>query len=116
MSGYNLILRIRRLEEELSDMGFRWGRSSNGWGTSDEVDTVSIYPRDGELPLYSRDACLFTGTISEVERWVQGISWARGYDTMLKVSDHKKRCRKEQDERNRQMVKLIKNEQIDGIS
>jgi hypothetical protein len=112
MSGYNMIIRIKRLEEELEDMGLRWGHSRDGWGDTDDIDRVSIYPRGEELPVYARDACLFTGTIGELERWMQGVTWARNYDMLLKISDHKKRDRKEQDERNRQMVQRIKQEQI----
>jgi hypothetical protein len=44
------------------------------------------------------------------DKFMQGILWARNYDDMLKVSDVKKRERKEQDERNKQMIRLLKSE------
>ena len=112
MSGYQLILRIKRLEEQLEDLGFRWGHDKHGWGGTEDIDRVSIFPRGEELPVYARDACLFTGTINEVDRWLQGVTWARNYDMLLKVSDVKKRERKEQDERNRQMLQRIKMEEV----
>ena len=43
-------------------------------------------------------------------KFMQGVVWARDYDQMLKISDVKKRERKEQDERNRQLVNILKNE------
>ena len=43
-------------------------------------------------------------------KFMQGVVWARDYDHMLKISDVKRRERKEQDERNRQLVKILKNE------
>lgn len=113
MSGYSLILKIRRLEEELEDMGMRWGHDKHGrWGEGSD-DVVSIFPLGENLPVYSRDACMFTGTINEVDRWLQGVKWARNYDMLMKVSDEKKRERKEQDERNRQLVQRIKLDQVE---
>jgi hypothetical protein len=44
---------------------------------------------------------------------MQGVLWARDYDSMVidkKLDD--KRKRKEQDERNRQLVRILKNEKI----
>jgi hypothetical protein len=33
--------------------------------------------------VYSRDACLFTGNLSEVETFFEGIRWSRNYDQMI---------------------------------
>ena len=113
MSGYALILKVKRLEEEIHKMGFRWGNSKHGsWGDLEFGEVVSLFPRDEELPLYSRDAAIFTGTINQLEIWLQGVTWARNYDMMMKVSDEKKRTRKEQDVRNAQLVKRMKNEDV----
>jgi hypothetical protein len=68
-------------------------------------------PKDLEaLPIYSRDATLFAGSLEAADKFMQGVIWARDYDRMLKVSDVAKRERKEQDERNKQMVMLLKSE------
>jgi elongation factor P--beta-lysine ligase len=64
------------------------------------------------LPVYARDAQVFVGTIEQLEVWLRGVEWARQYDMLLRVSDDKKRKRKEQDERNRQLVQRLKNEEI----
>lgn len=74
-------------------------------------DMVAIRPKDqNSLPIYRRDAELFVGTLEQLEVWLRGVEWARQYDTMLKVSDDKKRKRKEQDELNRQLVLRLKDE------
>lgn len=119
MSGYELITRIKRIEETLHKMGMRWGYDKHGgsWGNrTDFNDRVAVFPRDEELPIYSRDAQLFSGTITDVERWIIGVQWARDYDMMLKVSDEKKRARKEQDTRNDNMMRRLKNEKLNEVT
>lgn len=109
MSGYSLILKIRRLEEECDKLGFMMCHSK--YGHSREYgDIVAVKPKDQDsLPIYSRDAEFFTGSINELEVWLKGIQWARDYDGMLFGNMNKKRERKEQDYRNRQLLSVIKN-------
>lgn len=115
MAGYNLIRKIKRLEETLYALGMRWGY--HGYGTHDEFgDILAVMPRDDELPQYARDAVLFAGSIDDLDRWLQGIKWARDYDMMIRVSDEKKRARKEQDVRNRQTIQRIKNEEVEVVN
>ena len=74
-------------------------------------DILAIKPKDDSLPVYSRDAEFFVGTISDLERFIQGIEWARKYDTMLFGRSHdQKRVRKEQDVKNQQLVDILKND------
>jgi hypothetical protein len=105
MSGYNLIVRIRRLEEECSKLGFMLCHSKYG---SHDIDMVALKPKDeNSLPIYARDAEMFCGTINDLEVWLRGVTWARQYDKLLRVSDDKKRERKEQDVRNHNLVKVL---------
>ena len=110
MSGYNLIRKIKFLEEECDKLGFKMCQSH----AYEKVfgDVVAIKPKDIEsLPPYSRDAEIFIGTLNDLERWLQGVEWARKYDSMLfGVKHDEKRERKEQDFRNEVLVKLLKNE------
>ena len=73
-------------------------------------ENVALIPRDQDaLPIYTRDAILFAGTLDDADRWMQGVLWARDYDRM--TIDQKldaKRVRKEQDVRNRQLLKTLK--------
>lgn len=90
--GYALILKIQALERQLHELGMRWGYDKHGnYGDGKFGDTVAVFPRDGELPAYSRDAMLFSGSISDLQYWLAGIKWARDYDFLLKVSDKNKR-------------------------
>jgi len=63
------------------------------------------------LPIYSRDAELFIGSIERLEDWLAGVQWARDYDMMLKVSDDKKRTRAEERERERIALRRKREEQ-----
>ena len=115
MAGYVLIRKIKSLEEQLHSLGMRWGYDKHGIG-QEFNDFVAVFPKDEELPLYARDAQLFVGTLADLERWLQGIRWAREYDVMLKVTNEKKRARKEQDTRNKHTMQRIKNEEVDLVT
>ena len=112
MSGYHAILRLRRLEEEASKLGFMFAYPKNRH--FDEGDRVALKPKDAEsVPIYCRDAEVFTGTLEELAVWIRGVQWARDYDMMLRVSDEKKRERKEQDVRNKQLIQRLKSEEVE---
>ena len=114
MAGYELIRKIKSLEEQLNALGMRWGFDKHGY-RPEFSDLVAVYPLEDNLPIYSRDAELFVGTLADLERWLQGVRWARDYDIMLQLSNDKKRIRKEQDVRNRHLMKQIKLEDIEVI-
>jgi len=107
MSGYNLIRKIRYLEEECHKLGFQLCPARhymNEFG-----DVLALKPRDECLPIYSRDAELFVGTIVELERWIQGFQFARKYDSMLFGNKYdNQRDRKEKDYRNKQLLEMVK--------
>lgn len=112
MSGYNLVRKIKFLEEECDKLGFVMCQAKHY--IKEFGDVVAIKPKDIEsLPPYSRDAEIFIGTINDLERWLQGIEWARKYDRMLfGVKNDEKRIRKEQDYRNEVLVKILKTEKV----
>lgn len=105
MSGYSLIRKIRDLEERCDRLGFMMCPSRHAF----HGDVVALIPKDGSLPIYSRDAELFVGTLDQLEVWIRGITWARDYDHMMFGKSHdKNRERKEQDERNRKLVSILR--------
>ena len=110
MSGWNTICQIRRLESQADKLGMQFAayKYENTYG-----ERVSLIPKDADsLPIYTRDAQLFSGTLEGAEYFMQGVEWARDYDRM--VIDRKideKRERKEQDERNRILLRTLK----DGV-
>jgi len=108
MAGWNQIQQVRKLEEQADKLGLKFGayKHDDMYGES-----VALIPKDSNaLPIYSRDAVMFAGSLEGAAYWMQGVMWARDYDDMLKVSNDVKRKRKEQDERNRQLVRILKNE------
>ena len=77
-------------------------------------ENVALVPKDSDaLPIYSRDAEMFVGSLEGAAYWMQGVMWAREYDRMNTDRNlDKKRERKEQDERNKQMIKILKEEKL----
>ena len=111
MSGWNTIERIRRIEAQVDRLGFKFAKSKHSdW--SDDHGALSLVPKDPDaLPIYSRDAELFVGTIERLETWLVGVQWARDYDAMLKMSDEKKREKAEVRERERLALMRKREEQ-----
>jgi len=108
MSGWNTIQRIKRVEEEIDKIGFKFSKSKHSDWTEDH-GALSLVPKDVDsLPIYNRDAELFVGSLERLEDWLAGVRWAREYDMMLKISDDGKRVKAEQKERNRQLMRTIK--------
>jgi hypothetical protein len=108
MSGWNTIQRLRRIEEQIDTLGFKFSKSKHtDW--SEDHGSLSLVPKDHDaLPIYSRDAELFVGSLERLEDWLAGVKWARDYDMMLRLSNDTKRARKEQDERNKKLLTSIK--------
>ena len=108
MSGWNTIQRIKHMEEAVDKLGFKFSKPKHGdWEQTER--SLSLVPKDADaVPIYSRDAELYIGTLEQLETWMRGVEWARDYDMMLKLSDDKKRSRREQDVRNRQLLQILK--------
>jgi hypothetical protein len=108
MSGYQAILNLRRLEERVDRLGFRMGNPKHGNYRQEFGDLVSLFPKDQELPIYSRDAEIFVGTLEGMEVWLNGFEKAREYDRLLLGKTHEtKRQRFEQDYRNKELLHKI---------
>ena len=116
MSGWNTIQRLRRIEEEIEKIGFKFAKCKHGDFT-DLHGALSLVPKDADaLPIYSRDAELFVGSIERLEDWLSGVKWARDYDRMCKISDDEKRSKAEQKERNRQLMRTLKEgKRVEGV-
>ena len=116
MSGWNTIQRIKRIEEQVDKLGFKFSKPHHGdWERQEQ--SLSLVPKDPDaLPIYSRDAELFIGSIERLEDWLHGVRWAREYDMMLRLSDEKKRTAAEQKERNRQLMRTLKEgKRVEGV-
>jgi hypothetical protein len=114
MSGYTTYLRYQRIEEQARLLGFRLANPKHGhWGggSNDGIDQVALYADGEALPIYSRDAELFTGTFNQVEVFLTGWAKAQQYDMLLRISDEKKRKFFEGKEVERQRIAREKIEQ-----
>jgi hypothetical protein len=113
--GYEQIAQMRRAEKQAEELGFMFAYPKHGWG-GDSNNFLALRPKDADsLPIYARDAQMFTGTLDDVENFMAGIKWARDYDHMLRVSDSKKRERKEQDVRNKKLIDKLRNEESSDV-
>jgi hypothetical protein len=117
MSGWNTIRRLRDIEEKIDLLGFKFSKSKHGDWT-DSHDALSLVPKDADaLPMYSRDAELFVGNLERLEDWLAGVQWARDYDRMCKISSDKTRAAAEQKERNRHLMRTLKEgKRVEGIA
>jgi hypothetical protein len=114
MSGYQSILALRRLEQQVEKLGFMFAYPKSRYG--DEVDMVALKPKDADaVPIFSRDAEVFVGTLQQLEVWIRGVEWARNYDYMLRLSDEKKREKYENKERERLALMRKRAEQAQMI-
>ena len=111
MSGWNQIQQVRKLDERADKLGLKFTayKHDDRYG-----DNVALVPKDNDaLPIYSRDAVMFAGSLEGAAYWMQGVMWAREYDRMNTDRNlDKKRERKEQDERNMQIAKILKEEKV----
>ena len=109
MAGYHAVQELRRLEADLDRMGLMLCNPKHGSGSGDDYsDRAGVKPKDAEaLPIYARDAELFTGSLEQIRTWVIGVQWARQYDMMLKLSDDKKRTKKEEQYRHASMLRAL---------
>ena len=116
MSGWETIQKIKRVEQLVDELGFKFAKSKHSEWT-DNHGALSLKPKDPDaLPIYSRDAELFIGTVERLEDWLAGVQWARDYDKMLKLSDNDKRAKAEQKERNRQLMRTLKEgKRVEGV-
>lgn len=107
MSGYRTIHLFRRLENECDQLGFILTAPKYQYSDGSR-DVVAVGVKGDALPLYARDAELFTGTLEELDIWLRGVGWARKYYSMLGLIDDKKIARKEQDFRNQHIANILK--------
>lgn len=116
MAGYHAVLELRRLEADLDRLGLMLANPKHGsWSGDDYNDRAGVKPKNSEaLPIYARDAELFTGTLEQIKVWLIGVQWARQYDNMLKLSDDKKRAKKEDDYRHAQMLRNLKHDHTES--
>ena len=104
MSGYETYLRLQRIEARAKTLGFRLGNPKHGYTGMDGYELVALYAADDQLPAFARDAELFVGSFNEVAVWLNGWEKAQLYDSMLRLTDVKRRRLFEEKEKERQRL------------
>lgn len=106
-SGYNLVSIIRQLEHDADELGLKIVRSEAYMGNVNSP--VALVPKNVEvLPVYRKNAELFSGSIDEAVSWIEGVKWARTYDSMVFGNKHdERRAKCEQNIRNEALVQMI---------
>lgn len=104
--GYDTIKKIRQIEECAAALGFKV--------TAPELyysgrDFATLRPLNDELPSYSRDATMFTGTFQEIDVWLRGVEWNKQYlINIIKVTTDATIDKKENQVRQQQLLDMIK--------
>lgn len=106
--GIRTIRKIRDLEERANRLGFKFVQSKHYFG-SEHTELLALAPLDNCLPVYTRDAELWTGTLEQLEDFFKGIEFSTRYYQQLGLINQKKISRKEQDVRNQQLLAAIQN-------
>lgn len=106
-TNWNKVQQIKRVEITANGLGFELTSGRDTW-TDQGGALIYLVPLDDKFPHYSRGAEIYQGTIEDIDIWLKGLEWARTYDMMLRISNDKKRNEREQVERNRQLMKMVK--------
>lgn len=104
--GYSDIKNIRRVESKAHALGFRFTDSAAWCGSQSNL--ISLRPNDDSLPVYHRDADIFSGNLDDVENFLSGIAWAKSYYVMLKLISDKKITDKEEQCRHDIIIRELK--------
>lgn len=101
MSDY---LEFIRLNEAAEQVGLSVTRSKYGG------DELALSPTADNWPHYVRDYQLTTGNSEQLRSFLYGLNFAKQYYQMLGLVSDAKIARKEQDEKNRNLAKQLKEE------
>lgn len=105
VAGWHLLRTFREVEERANDLGLKFAPSRY---SGMDFDTIALIPLDEHLPIYNREAEVFQGTLQDINKWLQGVEWARNYDDLMKVSTNEKRQTAERKFQQRELVKVIR--------
>ena len=106
MKGFTLYEHYRRVERQANEAGFAFAKVKII--VHDIDDSIALIPINDKLPIYHREAELFRGDLDQVEAFLDGIRFVRRYYEMLKLVDDKRIARKEQDYRNKELMRKLK--------
>jgi hypothetical protein len=96
MTGFADIQKIREFEHEANELGFKIvdpRHHAHEWNNQEDSNVyhISLAPLDNHHPTYTRGTKVFTGTLEEATRFLQGVNFAYKTDEMLRLSNNIKR-------------------------
>jgi hypothetical protein len=95
--GWATLDRFMRFRERAREFGLDVAKSKHHYR---DQEVFALIPYQDKLPIFSRDAEIFIGNLTEAENWLAGMEWARNYHLMIKATNRKKIDRCEQNIRN----------------
>lgn len=105
VAGWQLLKSFRDVEARANKIGLKFAPSKySGY----DFDTIALMPLDEYLPVYNREAEVFTGTLQDIDKWLQGATWARNYDDLMKVSNDEKRKVAENKYQQKELLRVIR--------
>ncbi len=124
MTGMNLYNRFKVAESTANELGFMFCYSKHRYDDSGS-DIIGLKPMDNRLLIYSRDAELFSGTLSQVEQFLQGFTRAYSYLGLLGACDSDRIAKCEEKyradvekrriaEEKKQLFKTLKNKEMNN--
>ena len=105
VAGWQLLQSFRNVEVRANKIGLKFGPSKF---IGMQFDTIALVPFDEHLPIYNREAEVFAGSLRDIDKWLEGIAWARKYDDLMKVSNDEKRETAERKYHQRELLRIIK--------
>lgn len=105
VAGWQLLKSFRDVENRANKIGLKFAPSKY---SGMEFDTIALIPLNEHLPIYNREAEVFTGTLQDIDKWLRGVEWAHNYDDLMKVSNDQKRKQAESKYQQKEFLKVIR--------
>lgn len=106
--GMRQIRTIEIVQDRAAKLGLQFASASY----TRDYDSIALIPLGDALPVYSRDAEVFVGDLEQVDKFLRGVEWSHEYLMLIKATTQTVVARKEQDFRNEQLVRQLKNEPV----
>ncbi len=105
VAGWQLLRSFRDVEERANQFGLKFAPSKY---SGMEFDTIALIPFDEHLPIYNREAEVFSGTLQDIDKWLRGVEWSRNYDNLMMSKNDEKRQTAERKYQQRELLKVIR--------
>jgi len=112
MVTFETVKYIRKFEERILKLGLKMVPYQ--WSSS--VNYICLVPLDDNYPSYTREAVIASGTMEELNEFLNGLEWAKQYyrDTLRLYTDAAV-VKKEQSIRNRILMNRLGDKKDDSI-